>query len=483
METTEPLAPIAATWVRRATIVLFANLAASALFAVLTVAFLGKVVDYQLAAGSTKTAEELEISIWIRASMVLVIAAFYVFLARRMRRGRRGAYVRVRTLAIAGLVAVSYLLATGAYPLWLRGVQVVQWLLLATLVVITNLRPVRAAFPRPPKQPREPRSGKAAWTLVVITPLIAEFALGTVPVRMLYLVLMYIPIYGAGALLIRELARRVGGGWPTIALLGVCYGLLEEGLALQSLTSPHLYGAAEWGPRWFGINTTYTELNLPYHVVFSVVVPIALVELLFRGVGKQPYLRRGGMVLTGFVTVLGAVLLRLAVPLSEDPGYQMSAAAILTVLGLIVVLGFVALRILPRRALSVQAAASVPPPALVGALCGVATLLFLALLFPLGDARQSSFTHGNWVLVPMVVAAVIAVGTVRQLARWSAAVAWSERHRIAALGATLVGHSLFGLLTRAKTFPDRLVLVAVIAVSCLIAVRLFRRSRGLPQLV
>ena len=204
------LEPQAAHWVRRATVLLFANLVASAAFAVLTVAFVQNVVGYQLAAGSTKTAEELRISIYIRALMVLVIAAFYVFLARRMKRGRRGAYVRVRTLALAGLVAVSYLLLTGAYPLWLRSVQVVQWLLLAALVVVTNLRTVRAAFPKPPKAPKEPGAGKAAWTLVLLTPLIAEFALGTVPVRMLYLVLMYIPIYGAGALLIRELARQIG---------------------------------------------------------------------------------------------------------------------------------------------------------------------------------------------------------------------------------------------------------------------------------
>ncbi|WP_405056327.1 hypothetical protein OG474_26750 [Kribbella sp. NBC_01505] len=457
--TTTALEPQVAQWVRRATVLLFTNLIASAAFAVLTVAFIHNVVDYQLAAGSSKTAEELRISIYIRALMVLVIAAFYVFLARRMKRGRRGAYTRVRTLAIAGLVAVSYLLLTGAYPLWLRSVQVVQWLLLAALVVVTNLRSVRAAFPKPPKAPKEPGAGKAAWTLVLLTPLVAEFALGTVPVRMLYLVLMYIPIYGAGALLIRELARRVGGGWPTIALLGVCYGLLEEGLALQSLTSPHLYGAAEWGPRWLGINTTYTELNLPYHVVFSVVVPIALVELIFKKVGKQPYLRRGGMVLTGFVTVLGAVLLRLAVPLSEDPGYQMSAAAILTVLGLIVVCGVVALRVLPKQQFTVRRPVAPPAPIVVAAACGLATIAFLALLFSLGSARLPS----NWVLVPMAVAAVLAIAVVRQLVRWSADATWTELHRAAAVGGALLGHSVFGLLTRAHTLPDQLVMVAVIA--------------------
>ncbi|MFI5734866.1 hypothetical protein ACIA49_32435 [Kribbella sp. NPDC051587] len=478
-----PLEPVAALWVRRAVVLLFVNLVVSAAFAVLTVAFATNVVDYQLAAGSAKTAEELRISLWIRAAMVLVIAAFYWFIARRMLRGRRGAYVRVRTLSLAGLVAVSYLLATAAYPLWLRGVQVIQWLVLLALVIVTNLRPVRAAFPRPPKAPREKGSGKAAWSLVLLTPLIAEFSLGTVPVRMLYLVLLYIPIYGAGTLLIRELARRVGGGWPTIAVLGLCYGLLEEGLALQSLTSPHLYGAAEWGPRWLGINTTYTELNLPYHVVFSVIVPIALVELIFRRNGRQPYLRRGGMVLAGFVTFLGAVLLRLAVPLSEDPGYQMSLAAILTVLALIVVAGIVALRILPRHRFAVPAAARVPAPAVAGLIAGTASLAFLALLFPIGDARQPAFAHGNWVLIPMVVAAVIAIGVARQLARWSASPEWTERHRLIVVGAALVGHSIFGLITRAKTLPDQLVMAAVIAVTALVIVKLARRDTVQPAAV
>lgn len=472
------LEPVAATWVRRATVLLFANLVASAVFALLTVVFVENVVHYQLAAGATKTAEELRITIWIRAAMVLVIAAFYWFLARRMRRGRRGAYLRVRTLAVAGVVAVGYLLLTGALPVWLRVIEVVQLLLLAALVVVTNLRPVREAFPKPPKQPRERGAGKAAWTLVLLTPLIAEFALGTVSVRMLWLVLLYIPIYGAGTLLIRELARRVGGGWATIAVLGLCYGLLEEGLALQSLTSPHLYGAAEWGPRLLGINTTYAELNLPYHVVFSVIVPIALIEQIFRRVGEQPYLRRGGMVLAGFVTVLGAVLLRLAVPPSEDPRYQMSAAAILIVLGLIVACGVVALRILPRRQLSVPPATSVPSPVVVGVICGVATLAFLGLLFPIGDARQPALTHGTWVLVPMAVAAVIGVGVAVQLGRWSAAQAWTDRHRIAALGAALIAHSVFGLLVRAKTVPDHILMGVVIVATCVLVAQL--RSPAKP---
>jgi len=45
--------------------------------------------------------------------------------------------------------------------------------------------------------------------------------------------------------------------------------------------------AAGWAPRLFGLNTAYTELNLVYHAVFSVTIPIVLVELLFAGHEKR----------------------------------------------------------------------------------------------------------------------------------------------------------------------------------------------------
>ena len=99
---------------------------------------------------------------------------------------------------------------------------------------------------------------------------------------MFWALLVFAPIYAGGALFLREAWRRTGGGYLNLLLLGVAYGLVEEGLALQSLTSPHLYGAAGWAPRLLGVNTDYTELNLVYHAVFSVTIPVVLVELLFR---------------------------------------------------------------------------------------------------------------------------------------------------------------------------------------------------------
>jgi hypothetical protein len=46
------------------------------------------------------------------------------------------------------------------------------------------------------------------------------------------------PVYGGAALLIREVTRRAGRGWPTILLLALAFGLLLEGVVNQSLFNP-----------------------------------------------------------------------------------------------------------------------------------------------------------------------------------------------------------------------------------------------------
>jgi hypothetical protein len=49
---------------------------------------------------------------------------------------------------------------------------------------------------------------------------------------------VFIPLYGGGAVLIREVVRRRGGGWPAIVVLAAAFGVVEEGLATQSLFNP-----------------------------------------------------------------------------------------------------------------------------------------------------------------------------------------------------------------------------------------------------
>ncbi|GAB3835429.1 hypothetical protein GCM10027610_033190 [Dactylosporangium cerinum] len=258
----------------------------------------------------------------------------------------------------------------------------VQLAVLAALIAAVNRPVVRAAF-QPVPDPR-PRNRRAALLLVVLAPVVAEVTLGTVPLRLAWAWLVFAPVYSAGALFVREVVRRAGGGYPNLLLMGVAYGLLEEGLALQSLTSPHLYHAADWAPRLFGVNTAYTELNLVYHAVFSITVPVALTELCFARHGTAAYLRRGGVIAAGVVTLLGAALLRVAVPPGEDPGYTMPLPAVLGIAAVIAVLVVLALRVRVR-----PARPAVPPrPAVLGALTAVSALVFLGAIWPFAGARQ-----------------------------------------------------------------------------------------------
>jgi len=383
--------------------------------------------------------------------LVLVVAVLYVWVIRRLRAGSRAAYRRVRIVSAAGFLLVAGQLALGGYPAWLRTAEAAQLAILAALVVAVNRPVVRAAFPA--VRDERPRHRRAALVLALLAPLCAEVSLGTVPLRMAWAWLVFAPIYAGGALFLREILRRTGGGYGNLLLLGVAYGLFEEGLVLQSLTSPHLYGAAGWGPRLLGVNTAYTELNLVYHALFSVTVPVILVEFLFPRHGPAPYLRRGGVVAAGLSTLLGGALLRVSVPPSEDPGYAMPALAVAIVALLTVAVVVLA----PRVRLHPARRRTAPATPAVGVAAALATLGFLALLRPLGGATHSRSMTG----AALLLAAALYAG-------WT--FDWTARHRVAASFGALAGHSLFGLAATAETLADRLFLAGITLLTVVLGV-------------
>ncbi|WP_436520335.1 hypothetical protein [Actinoplanes sp. HUAS TT8] len=443
-------------------VLLVTNLAVSVVFALITLILHGPILAYQHGHHPGADPAALSRTLWTRPLPILAVAVLYARFVGQLLRGDPRALRRVRIVSALGLIGVGWLLLSAEYPAWLRIVQAVQLLLLATLVITVNLRTVRSAFDAPVPVDTRPRHRKAAWTLILLAPVIAELMLGNIPLRQLWAFPVFIPIYGAGALLIREVTRRAGRGLPTMLLLGLAYGLVEEGLVLQSLTSPNIYHAAQWAPRVLGLNSAYTELNLVYHPVFSITIPIVLTELLFAGHGHRPYLRRGGLIVTGAVATLGALLVRVAVLPSEDPGYTMSPVAAAAILTLALLVTLAALRVRRLPADRPATPSKVPSPAVTAVVTGAAGFAFVALLFPFAGATGSFFTHGAWGFAPMAAAAAIAVGAGLLMRRWTAARAWTPAHLVAAaLGAT-VGHAVFGLIANAGTGPDRVFLAALI---------------------
>jgi dolichyl-phosphate-mannose--protein O-mannosyl transferase len=151
---------------------------------------------------------------------------------------------------------------------------------------------------------------------------------------------------------------------------------------------------------------------------------------------------------------------------------------VLVLVAMITALVITAVRVRVRPA----APLAPPAPRLVGLGAAAATFGFLMLLWPFAGATRSFFTHGAWTLIPMAVAALIAIGTVVGLRRWSASPEWTGRHLLVATLGALLAHTAFGLVGHADTVADRLFLGGLIVLTGSLGVALARspvtRSRA-----
>ena len=76
-----------------------------------------------------------------------------------------------------------------------------------------------------------PRRVALAIGLFFLSPLVGEYLLGNIAIDAIPPLLFLGPMYGGGAVLVREAARHSGRGWPTMILLALAYAVVEEGLA------------------------------------------------------------------------------------------------------------------------------------------------------------------------------------------------------------------------------------------------------------
>ncbi|HET9605308.1 MAG TPA: hypothetical protein VFO96_13535 [Gemmatimonadales bacterium] len=147
-----------------------------------------------------------------------------------------------------------------------------------------------------------------ALTLLLIAPLVAEFLLGDFNIRQIGFIAVFIPVYGAGALLVREVTRRAHRGWPTMLLLALAYALVMEGFANQTLFNPNYAGQRLLDYGWIsslGTSLNWTVYVLTLHVVWSVGSSVALAEALAGARWREPWLRRPGLIVTVILTLIG----------------------------------------------------------------------------------------------------------------------------------------------------------------------------------
>ena len=159
---------------------------------------------------------------------------------------------------------------------------------------------------------RPARRVAPAVGLFFLAPLVGEYLLGNVSIMEIWALPILALLYGSGAILIREVARRTGRGWPTMLVLGLAYGLIEAGLIDQTLFEPPelttgVVGAVTYVPA-LGISVSDLLSFVVGHAGWSIGVPIAMVEALVPTRRRTPWLGRAGQAITGALYLLGAVL-------------------------------------------------------------------------------------------------------------------------------------------------------------------------------
>lgn len=148
--------------------------------------------------------------------------------------------------------------------------------------------------------------------LFFIAPLVAEYLLGDLSIRMLGALFILAPMYGGGALLIREVTRRLGKGWPTILVLAFAYGMFEEAFTTQTLFNPNYLGLnlhllqPAYIPA-LGIGAWWTVFVLTLHTVWSISTPIALAEALVPERAEKLWLKGPGLAVVALLFILGAI--------------------------------------------------------------------------------------------------------------------------------------------------------------------------------
>jgi hypothetical protein len=100
-------------------------------------------------------------------------------------------------------------------------------------------------------------------------------------------------LYGGGAVVARELKIRWRKGIGSLLLIGVAYGILEEGLMVASFQNPNWMDLGVLGVlgRWIGVNWVWAVELTIYHAIVSITVPILLVELVYPEEKAKPWLR------------------------------------------------------------------------------------------------------------------------------------------------------------------------------------------------
>ncbi|GIJ68336.1 hypothetical protein [Virgisporangium ochraceum] len=274
---------------------------------------------------------------------------------------------------------------------------------------------------------------RAALALFVLAPWAAECSWGGfTAVDFLAVVVFLGPMYGGAAVLIREAARRLHGGWPMIVLLATAYGVLQVSIIDQALFNVDFLDDTQfaddardarrtWVP---GLEFSAAQLvsYVGNHVVLTICAPIAIVESFVSPERRRrPWLRWPGLVVVSVLFLLGAWIV------FDDTSDGFLASPLQRAVTVLVVGALVVAALVPARSRGVPPAGRAPRPLWI---------VLLVVAARMADGLVPTW----WGVVLMLVAAAVAGGLIL---RWSRREGWGQGHVLAAASTSLVLAALF----------------------------------------
>ena len=153
-------------------------------------------------------------------------------------------------------------------------------------------------------QETQPKAINHTWPaifLLFLAPMTGEILSSSLPPLEFiqpFTMLMQLFLYGCGALLIRELMVRRKLGWMSVFLLGLAYGIYEEGVVVRSFFDPAWMDLGFYGTfgRWVGVNWIWTINLTIFHAALSILSPLLIVDVLFPAYRGKAWLKKGGLI-------------------------------------------------------------------------------------------------------------------------------------------------------------------------------------------
>jgi hypothetical protein len=265
-----------------------------------------------------------------------------------------------------------------------------------------------------------------ALALLVIAPLIAEFLLGDFNVRQLGYLVVFVPVYGTGALLVREVTRRTGRGWPTMLCLALAYALMLEGFINQTLFNPDYAGQhlLQYGfiPA-LGTSFNFAVYVLTLHVVWSIGSAVAIAEALAGERWREPWLRRPGLVVVIVLTLMGAAAT--ASFTLHTFAFRASVGQVAAVAGLVALVIVTAFAGIGRAGAGTSGAGGVAGRTAAPGSPSLVAVMLVALILSSGFQRWFVYAPKHAVRAGIGLAGLLALEALAVVVFWK----WSHRDR------------------------------------------------------